>query len=219
GLGSAALRDAYSTSGDMLSVGDFGVGSNTIVGGNTNGNMMANEACGFYAGTVNTPTATSYSGIKVRINENVGFSLAVRQNRAFIQSTESGASMGWREISTTAVSDERVKSSITETDGALSVENIEKLNPVTFIFNDDEDNHLRRGFIAQEVEQIDPQYIKKFNGRIDESGDAEELLTLDTNPLLMDALTVLHVLIKRDKKKDERIAALEIMVSSFSNRS
>ncbi|MCT4700244.1 hypothetical protein MUA02_00040, partial [Enterobacteriaceae bacterium H20N1] len=41
GLGSAALRDAYSTSGDMLSVGDFGVGSNTIVGGNTNGNMMA----------------------------------------------------------------------------------------------------------------------------------------------------------------------------------
>ncbi|MGY6354032.1 tail fiber domain-containing protein [Citrobacter amalonaticus] len=214
GLGSSATRNAYSTTGDMLSVGDFGLGGNTILGGNSNGNMIANEACGFYAGTLNTPTGTSYSGIKVRINDAVGFSMAVRQNRAFIQSTESGASIGWREITMTAVSDITLKKEVVYGDGQASWNNVRAMQPVTFRYKDDVDESPRRGFIAQDLEKIDPQYIKKMNGGVDEDGKLKEIMTLDTNPLLMDALVVLKMLIDKDS---ERNRELELIRSELEN--
>lgn len=201
-LGSSATRNAYSTTGDMLSVGDFGLGGNTITGGNSNGNMIANEVCGFYAGTVNTPTGTSYSGIKVRINDAVGFSMAVRQNRAFIQSTESGASIGWREITMTAVSDITLKKDVVYADGRASWNNVGAMQPVSFVYKDDMDKSPRRGFIAQDLEKIDQQYIKKMYGGVDEDGKLKEILTLDTNPLLMDALVVLKMLIDKDSERN-----------------
>ncbi|WP_230325043.1 tail fiber domain-containing protein [Citrobacter farmeri] len=214
GLGSSATRNAYSTTGDMLSIGDYGLGSTTIVGGNASGNMIANEACGFYAGTLNTPTATSYSGIKVKINDNVGFSMAVRQNRAFIQSTESGASMGWREITMTAVSDITLKKDVVYVDGLASWNNVGAMQPVTFVYKDDMDKSPRRGFIAQDLEKIDQQYIKKMYGGVDEDGKLKEILTLDTNPLLMDALVVLKMLIDKDS---ERNRELELIRSDMEN--
>lgn len=214
GLGSSATRNAYSTTGDMLSIGDYGLGSTTIVGENDSGNMIANEACGFYAGTLNTPTATSFSGIKVKINDNVGFSMAVRQNRAFIQSTESGASMGWREITMTAVSDITLKKDVVYVDGLASWNNVGAMQPVTFVYKDDMDKSPRRGFIAQDLEKIDQQYIKKMYGGVDEDGKLKEILTLDTNPLLMDALVVLKMLIDKDS---ERNRELEVIRSDLEN--
>ena len=214
GLGSSATRNAYSTTGDMLSVGDFGLGGNTITGGNSTGNMIANEVCGFYAGTVNTPTGTSYSGIKVRINDAVGFSMAVRQNRAFIQSTESGASIGWREITMTAVSDITLKKDVVYVDGRASWNNVGAMQPVSFVYKDDVNKSPRRGFIAQDLEKIDQQYIKKMYGGVDEDGKLKEILTLDTNPLLMDALVVLKMLIDKDS---ERNRELELIRSDMEN--
>ena len=214
GLGSSAVRDAYSATGKLFSEGDYGLGGNTISGGNSNGNMIANESCGFYAGSINTPTATSYSGIKVKINDNVGFSMAVRQNRAFIQSTESGASMGWREVTMAAVSDITVKTDIVYGDGYSSWDNVGAMQPVTFLYKDDVNKSPRRGFIAQDLEKIDSQYIKKMNGGVDEEGKLREILTLDTNPLLMDALIVVKMLIEKDL---ERNREMELIKNELEN--
>ena len=214
GLGSSAVRDAYSATGKLFSEGDYGLGGNTISGGNVNGNMIANESCGFYAGSINTPTATSYSGIKVKINDNVGFSMAVRQNRAFIQSTESGASMGWREVTMAAVSDITVKTDIVYGDGYSSWDNVGAMQPVTFLYKDDVNKSPRRGFIAQDLEKIDSQYIKKMNGGVDEEGKLREILTLDTNPLLMDALIVVKMLIEKDL---ERNREMELIKNELEN--
>lgn len=214
GLGTSATRNAYSATGDMLSIGDYGLGSTTIVGGNASGNMIANEACGFYAGTLNTPTATSYSGIKVKINDNVGFSMAVRQNRAFIQSVESGTSMGWREITLAAPSDAILKGGITYGRGADSWANVSAMQPVTFFYKDDAEKTTRRGFIAQDLEKIDPQYIKKMNGGVDEDGKLKEIMTLDTNPLLMDALIVLKLLIDKDEARNKEISEMKTILKT-----
>ncbi|POT59870.1 hypothetical protein C3432_03935 [Citrobacter amalonaticus] len=120
--------------------------------------------------------------------------------------------MGWREITMAAVSDITFKMDVVYGDGKASWDNVKAMQPVTFCYKDDEGKSVRRGFIAQDLEKIDPQYIKRLNGGVDEDGNLKETLTLDTNPLLMDALVVLKILIDKD---DERKRAIELIRSEL----
>lgn len=194
GLGSSATRNAYSTSGKMLSEGDFGIGGTKAV---LSDNFSALNPSGFYWGQTNGPTFGVYFGAVIRHSNTYQLQIVGRNSRFFAQTTENNTFQGWREFTTTAISDETLKSNVINTDGNQSVSNIEKMIPVTFTFTSDEDSNPRRGFIAQQLETIDPQYIKRVNGAVDENGDVREILTLDTNPLLMDALIAINVLIKR----------------------
>ncbi|QLS55364.1 tail fiber domain-containing protein [Citrobacter sp. RHBSTW-00887] len=209
GLGSSATRDAYSLTGSMLSEGDFGVGGSAF----TTGGWKSTEACGFYQSDSFAPTATTYSGFKARIRDGVQFSLVGRAGRAFIQTHESGIAEGWRELTTTAISCLTLKSDVVYGDGSLSWANVSAMKPVTFRYNLDKAGHLRRGFIAQDLEKIDPQYIRRVNGAVDEDGTLREVLTLDTNPLLMDALVVLKMLIDKDIQRENEIKNLRDAIS------
>lgn len=60
-------------------------------------------------------------------------------------------------------SDARLKHDITPTDGQQSVDRIKALELVTFVYNDDEQNRVRRGIIAQQAEEVDEQYVKHVN--------------------------------------------------------
>ena len=112
-----------------------------------------------------------------------------RASRAFIQTNEGGSAEGWREITTTAVSDLSLKSDVEYGDGSESLANISAMKPVTFRFTRDKSGHQRHGLIAQDLEQIDPQYIRRVNGAINEDGSLREILTW-TQTVVMDALVV-----------------------------
>lgn len=95
-------------------------------------------------------------------------------------------------------SDRRMKHDIEDYDGAASLENIEAMRFRTFIFNNDEQNRVRRGVISQELEEVDPQYVKTRT--YTDNGKTIEQKELDTAPLLMDALAAIKVLSARVKK-------------------
>ncbi|EJG5414285.1 tail fiber domain-containing protein [Salmonella enterica] len=87
-------------------------------------------------------------------------------------------------------SDFRLKGDVNPVDGRHSLRNIERMRPVTFHFLADENKTIRRGFVAQELEKIDPEYVHTISNHI----TGKEYLSLDVNPLLMDALAAIKLL-------------------------
>ncbi|MGK6437760.1 tail fiber domain-containing protein [Klebsiella aerogenes] len=104
-------------------------------------------------------------------------------------------------------SDARMKHDIKLTDGQLSVERIRALELVTFVYNDDEQKRTRRGIIAQQAREVDPQYVK--NSKMAYMKDGEkvetEFLQLDNNVIMMDTLAAVQVLIKRVDELENRL--------------
>ncbi|HBN5741282.1 TPA: tail fiber domain-containing protein [Klebsiella oxytoca] len=102
-------------------------------------------------------------------------------------------------VSFLGTSDARLKHSIEPTNGHLSVDRIRQLELVTFVYNDDEQNRTRRGIIAQQAQQVDPQYVKQINTSYMLNGERvdDDRLQLDNNVILMDTLAAVKVLIKR----------------------
>ncbi|HFD7036505.1 tail fiber domain-containing protein [Klebsiella michiganensis] len=112
------------------------------------------------------------------------------------------------DVAWAATSDKNLKHDIKPTDGMKSLSNINAMKLVTFIYNDDESGRQRRGVIAQQLQKIDPCYVKVSKGVVnhpaikdDEGNEIEsehqeiiEKLVLDSNPLLMDALSAIQVL-------------------------
>ncbi len=96
-------------------------------------------------------------------------------------------------------SDKNFKNDINDFDGVQSLENIKRFNPVTFVYNDDDKKRLRRGVLAQQIEEIDPQYVKHT---IEETGEKDkegckitrERLILDNNVIMMDAVISIRLL-------------------------
>ncbi|WP_446918520.1 tail fiber domain-containing protein, partial [Klebsiella pneumoniae] len=96
-------------------------------------------------------------------------------------------------------SDARMKHDIKPTDGQQSVERIRALEMVTFVYNDDEQNRTRRGIIAQQAQEVDPQYVKQNNTSYMRNGERvdDNRLQLDNNVIMMDTLAAVKVLINR----------------------
>lgn len=123
-------------------------------------------------------------------------------------------------LALSGTSDINYKTNIEEYDGIRSIENIKAMDLVTFVFKDDEKQRTRRGVIAQQIEQIDPTYVKHTyepcgEPIVDDDGvvqgytDTKERVVLDNNVLLLDALCAIKVLAQRDEEKTERINKLE----------
>ncbi|EPE4397964.1 tail fiber domain-containing protein [Klebsiella pneumoniae] len=108
-------------------------------------------------------------------------------------------------------SDARLKHDITPTDGQQSVDRIKALELVTFVYNDDEQNRVRRGIIAQQAEEVDEQYVKHVNiSYLDGNKQVNsERLQLDNNVIMMDTLAAVKVLIKRVEALENQINSSE----------
>ena len=108
-------------------------------------------------------------------------------------------------------SDARLKHDITPTDGQQSVDRIKALELVTFVYNDDEQNRVRRGIIAQQAEEVDEQYVKHVNiSYLDGNKQINsERLQLDNNVIMMDTLAAVKVLIKRVEALENKINSSE----------
>lgn len=103
----------------------------------------------------------------------------------------SGAQPGSYIFTKAATSDRNLKRDIEYNDGLQSYENVKKIRPCSFVYNDDEKERIRRGVIAQDVREIDADYVKEVPNFFDDSST----LALDTNVLLLDALLALKVAI------------------------
>ena len=102
-------------------------------------------------------------------------------------------------LTKSAISDRTLKTDIEDTDGKQSLSNIEAMRLRTFVYINDEQKRVRRGVIAQELEEIDPLYVKTRTYYI-EPGKPHVQKELDTNALLLDALAAIKVLSARVKQ-------------------
>lgn len=107
-----------------------------------------------------------------------------------------------------AISDERLKSDITDVSVDKAWENIAALHFVNFIYKSDEQQRLRRGIIAQPTELIEPLYVKtrKF---YDDNNVQQEQKELDTTPMLLDTMHVVQTLMQKIEAMEAEISALK----------
>ncbi|MCE6964961.1 tail fiber domain-containing protein [Enterobacter sp. MW07] len=117
-------------------------------------------------------------------------------------------------------SDINYKKDVKPYDGQQSVENIKAMDLVTFVFRDDEKERPRRGVIAQQIEEIDPSYVKHtFEPEGEEVYDKEgnfcgyegkrERVVLDTNVMLLDTICALKVALTRIDALEKEISMLK----------
>lgn len=103
-------------------------------------------------------------------------------------------------------SDRTLKRDIRAIDTSIALSNIEKMEYCSFIYTNDKKEQVRRGFIAQQLQEIDPQYIRSYENT---PGGDKRILCLDENVLLLDALAAIKALRARDVENKERISKLE----------
>ncbi|HCM9168549.1 TPA: tail fiber domain-containing protein [Enterobacter hormaechei subsp. xiangfangensis] len=191
----------------MLSVGDFGVGavlqnkpadaSSSFIS-DADGNTLWAPAngCGFQS---------SYTGQRIaQLWITSGSAVFSR----FLTTTDPQTlktSVPWAQLQSAGTSDINFKKVTGDLDLNESLSNIAAMDFKTFYYLADEDKVIRRGVIAQELEKIDPQYVHSA----EESGK----MTLDLNPLVLDALAAIKALIIRVREL-EREAQAVVPVSS-----
>ncbi|QGF19739.1 tail fibers protein [Shigella phage Sfin-3] len=107
-------------------------------------------------------------------------------------------------------SDRNIKHSIKDDESSIAYNNIKSMRFRNFIFNDDEQERVRRGVIAQEIEEIDNLYVKRRMYESHElNGPKVERLELDTTPLLLDTMRALQDTIKKVEELQEEIKMLK----------
>lgn len=107
-----------------------------------------------------------------------------------------------------AISDENLKHDIQPGTVEKAWSNLSSLEYVTFIYNNDEKERLRRGIIAQQAETIDPLYVKTIKFYPSEGVEVEQK-QLDTTPMLLDTMHVVQELMKKVESLEVEIAALK----------
>ena len=95
-------------------------------------------------------------------------------------------------FSKSPVSDRALKHDIARIDTQVAYDNVMAMEYSSFVYNYDKKETVRRGFIAQQLEEIDPQYVRKYA-----NATGKEFLALDENVLLLDLIaTVQHLAAK-----------------------
>lgn len=199
GLGSSATKDVGTAAGNVMQVGAFGVGavlqnkptdaSSSFIS-DADGNTLWAPAngCGFQS---------SYTGQRIaQLWITYGSAVFSR----FLTTTDPQtpkSSVPWTLYQASGTSDINFKKVTGDLDLNESLSNIEAMDFKTFYYLADEDKTVRRGVIAQELEMIDPQYVHSA----EESGK----MTLDLNPLVLDALAAIKALTIRVKGLEKRV--------------
>ncbi len=136
---------------------------------------------------------------------------------------DSGMWGGGFEFQRVATSDRDLKKDIEYNDGKSSFDNIMKFKPSTFVYKSDKYNRLRRGVIAQDLYEIDPEYVRIIPGSpiIDDSADnsdpdnpaiidyRDDTLGLDNNVIMIDTALATRYIGGIVEKQQEEIDNLK----------
>ncbi|MFP2504426.1 pyocin knob domain-containing S74 family peptidase [Buttiauxella gaviniae] len=172
-----------------------------------------------FANATNPPAAGGYGYIANygRINKgnadwsmcqlSLPHSLGGDSGRMFYRGCNASIWGAWKEITTSAVSDATAKNIGEDLDPEEALSNISRMEFKHFTFKDDESETPRRGVISQQIETIDPEYVKKIG----------ELLHLDQTPMMLDGLAAIKALKARSDYLEERVSALEAIVKNLHN--
>ncbi|HHL4718732.1 TPA: tail fiber domain-containing protein, partial [Escherichia coli] len=199
GLGSSATKDVGTAAGNVMQVGAFGVGavlqnkptdasSSFISDADGNTLWAPTNGCGFQS---------SYTGQRIaQLWITYGSAVFSR----FLTTTDPQtpkSSAPWAQLQSAGTSDINFKKVTGELNLEVSLANIVAMDFKTFYYLADEEKTIRRGVVAQELEKIDPQYVHSA----EESGK----MTLDLNPLVLDALAAIKALTIRVKGLEKRV--------------
>ena len=132
-------------------------------------------------------------------------------SQGFIRFNDSGNAQAsktdkpWTTLQAAGTSDINFKRVHGEMDTDVALDNISKLEFVYFNYlSDGPERDIRRGIIAQQAQEVDPEYVH--------SAETSGKMTLDSNPLLLDALAAIQSLKNKDEYNKERISKLETEV-------
>ncbi|WP_407712460.1 pyocin knob domain-containing S74 family peptidase, partial [Enterobacter cloacae] len=205
GLGTSATKDVGTASGNVMQVGAFGLPSGdarafktdmAVAPDGTNFNSLTEP--GTYrllldmAKSTSGPLTSWYGYVQnyVRIADAaltqfcLPYASKTDAGRFFFRGYNTDAWCPWKEIMTSAVSDRTMKNIGDDLDLEEALLNICRMEFKHFTFKDDETQTPRRGVISQQIETIDPEYVKEIGG----------LLHLDQTPMLLDALAAIKML-------------------------
>ena len=146
-----------------------------------------------------------------------------------ITAWDTGIWGGSFEFQRVATSDRDLKKDIEYNDGKASFDNIMKFKPSTFVYKSDKYNRLRRGVIAQDLYEIDPEYVRIIPGspiidnsvEYDESGAAviidykDDTLGLDNNVIMIDTALATRYIGGIVEKQQEEIDNLKAEVEEL----
>jgi hypothetical protein len=111
-----------------------------------------------------------------------------------------------------SVSSKKLKKNIKNLDPSL-IAKFSSLNPVTFIYKNDETNTKQGGFIAEEVAEIDPVLAEYgFDYERDEYGNTlpeRKKLSLNKVPLNLSDRAILALIVAKIQELDKKIAQLK----------
>lgn len=107
-------------------------------------------------------------------------------------------------FSKSPICDERLKKNIQSIDTNIAISNIKQMPYKSYIYKNDENEQVRRGFIAQDLQKIDPQYVREYGdpGR-------EKTLAIDENVMLLDSVAAVKWLINKVEELQEEINILK----------
>ncbi len=207
GLGSSATKDVGTDSGNVMQVGAFGVGTYQAPRPNDANSSFISDADG------NTSWAPANGcGYQSSYNTQRIAQMWVTTGGAgywrFLLNTNpqtAKTDAPWTVFQSAGTSDINFKKVTGDLDLNESLSNIAAMDFKTFYYLADEDKVIRRGVIAQELEKIDPQYVHSA----EESGK----MTLDLNPLVLDALAAIKALTIRVRELEKEAQAV-VPVSS-----
>ncbi|AUM57595.1 putative fiber protein [Escherichia phage LAMP] len=189
--------------GRVLVKGDYGVG---VQGGTvlpaSNYNQFITDSDG------NSPWAAANGGgfqTSYAVNRICQFwislngSAYVRTNTINNNPKELKTNLPWTTLQNAGTSDANVKDIGDDLDLNVALSNIKALEFKNFTYKSDKNKSPRRGVIAQQAEQVDPQYVH--------SAEKSGVMTLDTNPLLLDALAAIKLLSAKVEELEKQLAA------------
>ncbi|WP_244577335.1 tail fiber domain-containing protein [Escherichia coli] len=120
-------------------------------------------------------------------------------------------------VTKNAISDIRFKHNVQHATVDKAWSNLENLDFVTFVFNGDEKERVRRGIISQSAELIDPLYVKTRT-HYDNNNKEIEVKELDNTPLLLDTMHVTQSLMLKATTLEEENASLRANIAVMDER-
>lgn len=123
-------------------------------------------------------------------------------------------------------SDRDLKKSIEYNDGKSSYDRVMQYKPTTFVYKADKRERVRRGFIAQDLMQIDPEYVHLVpaapvydeEDKRDIENQKDDTLALDSNVLLLDGLQALRYMGDIIENQKNALAALEEKITTMAGQ-
>ncbi|URC25571.1 tail fiber protein [Escherichia phage EC167] len=199
-VGAGDERDMNVVPQGWLNVG--GIYSNAPLSGDVYGSLFTQTTQGLSYGK------TASQGVSGRWNQQRFYDTS---NRIYTRiQTNASSWSAWAQVTTSAVSDERMKDVLGNLDVECALSNIERMEFKLFKFKDEHHTKeirgaTRRGVISQQIKQIDREYVKDVGG----------LWHLDQTPMLLDGLAAIKALRARDVDNKERISKLEKEVAEL----